>query len=89
MTRPPYDPAVLAEGLRVLADELESGARAVPLPGTSVRRIGGGAPVVPIVVHDALCGWRVASRQEETDPDVLACAGCGMAYLVRDAEIAW
>lgn len=89
MTAAPSTPAQIAAGLRALADEYESGYRAVPGRGQGVRRVGG-APVVPIVVHDALCGWRIATLQEDSagasdGPPVQACAGCGMAYQQSDA----
>ena len=45
----------VVSGLRALADEYEAGYRAVPQPGEGMRRAAG-VPVVPIVVHDALCG---------------------------------
>lgn len=79
--RPPFDARALADGLRALADEVEAGGG--PRPGQGVRRVGG-APVVPVVVHDALCGVRVASRQDPPDDDVLVCAGCGLAMLADE-----
>ncbi len=35
-------------------------------PGVCLLRLAG-VPIVPIVVHDALCGWRLASKQD-TEP---------------------
>lgn len=87
MNRPPSDVFKLADGLRGLADELQYGMRAAPQPGQGVRRVGG-APVVPVAVHDALCGVRVATRQEGADDGVMVCAGCGMAYLAVEVEMA-
>lgn len=77
--------AEVTAGLRALADEFESGYRPVPRSGQGLRKVVG-SPLVPIVVHDALCGWRVASLQEESEPQVLGCAGCGLVYLVTEAE---
>lgn len=85
MARRPITVAEIVSGLRALADEYETGYRHVPQPGQGLRRVAG-LPVVPIVVHDALCGWRVASVQEAADPDVLGCAGCGLGYLRTEAE---
>lgn len=85
MARRPITVDEIVYGLRALADEFESGYRSVPTPGQPLRKIAG-VPVVPIVVHDALCGWRVATEQEDTDPTVLACAGCGLGYLLDDAK---
>lgn len=72
-------------GLRALVEEFESGYRPVPTPGQGLPRVAG-VTVVPIVVHDALCGWRVMSEQDETEPRVLACAGCGLGVLKSDVE---
>lgn len=72
-------------GVRAFVDELESGYRPVPMPGVGLRQVAG-CTVVPVVIHDALCGWRVFSRQDETDPEVSACAGCGLAVEVSDLE---
>lgn len=85
MARRPITVDEVAAGLRALADEFESGYRAVPQPGHGLQRVAG-VPIVPIVVHDALCGWRVASEQEDTTPPVLACAGCGLGFLRSEAE---
>lgn len=80
-----YEPArgldVAAAGLRALADELDAGDG--PRRGQGVRRVAG-VTVVPLVVHDALCGWRVATPQD-SEPPVMGCAGCGLGYLVEDA----
>lgn len=75
----------IASGLRALADEFESGYRRVPTAGEGLRRIVG-VPVVPVVVHDALCGWRVMSEQEQSEPRILACAGCGLGVLLADMQ---
>lgn len=83
--RKPITTAEIVRGLRALADEYESGYRSVPQPGEGLHRPAG-IPVVPIVVHDALCGWRVATEQDETAPGVLACAGCGLGFLRSEAE---
>lgn len=71
-----------AAGLRALADALDAGQG--PRRGQGVRRAAG-ATVVPGAVHDALCGWRVATPQPGTAPPVMGCAGCGLAYTVEDA----
>ena len=77
--------AEVTAGLRSLADEFESGYRPVPVAGEGMTRVVG-IPIVPVVVHDALCGWRVMSEQEATEPRVLACAGCGLGVLLADVE---
>jgi hypothetical protein len=74
----------VTEGLRALVDEFMSGYRPVPTPGQGMQRING-LPLVPIVVHDALCGWRVSSTQDDSSPEALGCAGCGLAYLRSEA----
>lgn len=86
MTEPIAPAADLAAGLRALADDIESGRRPVPLRGIGLRQVNG-APVVPLAVHDALCGWQVASLQEDGGkPLVQACHGCGLAYLQSEAK---
>lgn len=78
----------IADGLRQLADDIESGRRPVPARGFGLRRVGA-SPVVPLAVHDALCGWRVATPQGdegEPDADVASCAGCGLSFLVAEAQ---
>lgn len=70
-----------AAGLRALAADLDAGRG--PRRGQGLRRVAR-MPLLPIAVHDALCGWRVATRQDATPP-ILGCAGCGMAYLVEEA----
>lgn len=35
--------------------------------------------VITSALHDRLCTWRVATPQG-TEPEVLACAGCGFCY---------
>lgn len=83
--RPITTPGEVAAALRALADEFATGYRPVPVRGQGGWQVGG-VPVVPIVVHDALCGWRVASLQEDAAPPaVLACAGCGLGYLQDEA----
>jgi len=70
--------AELAGQLHALADAIAAGSESVPamhrLDADGVR-----LRVVPPVVHDVLCAWRVASPQD-TVPVVLACAGCGLSY---------
>ena len=75
-------------GLRALAQEFELGYRQVPQPGHGLRKIAG-VRILPIAVHDALCGWRVATEQEEHEgPErVAACAGCGLGYLIEEAQM--
>lgn len=86
--REPITVEQVVSGLRSLALEIELGYRPVPQPGQAMRRAGSGRlPVVPLVVHDALCGWRVASDQEDDAPGVLACAGCGLAYLIDEVRM--
>lgn len=74
--------AAAAVGLRALADALEAGRG--PRRNRGPRRVGGGS-VFPAVVHDAICGIRVATPQPDTTPPIMACAGCGLAYTVEDA----
>ena len=79
---PRSDARSIAAGLRALADALEDGRRPVPARGFGLRRVNT-SPVVPAVIHDALCGWRVATPQGEDgepDSDVMSCAGCGLSY---------
>lgn len=83
--RKPITVDEVVAGLRSLVDEFESGYRPVPEAGQGLRKIAG-VPVVPVVVHDALCGWRVMSEQEATEPRILACAGCGLGVLKSDVE---
>lgn len=71
-----------AAGLRALADALEAGHG--PRRNRGPRRVGG-ASVVPAVVHDAICGIRVATPQPDTTSPIMGCAGCGLAYTVEDA----
>jgi hypothetical protein len=75
----------IVSGLRALAEEFESGYRPVPLPGQAGKRVAG-VPVVPIVMHDALCRWRLMTRHDEIEPPVLVCAGWGLGVLLSDAE---
>lgn len=77
-----FDAQRIAAGLRAIAASLEDGRRPVPRPGFGLRRVHG-SPVVPAVIHDTLCGWRVATPQGEDgepDSDVMSCAGCGLSY---------
>jgi hypothetical protein len=69
----------VTEGLRTLIEEFETGRRPIPLRGVGPRR-SAGVPIIPIVVHDALCGWRIDSEKDD-EPGVLACDGCGLAFL--------
>lgn len=83
--REPIESAKVVAGLRALADEIELGLYPTPVAGAGLRRVHG-ATVVPLVVHDALCGWRVASMQDEIKPPTCVCAGCGLAFLAEDAK---
>lgn len=68
----------LAAELHRYADAVATGAVDVP----ALRIVMDGEHrlrVVPRVLHDVLCRWRVATAQE-TEPVVLGCAGCGLAY---------
>lgn len=74
----PIDRAELAAALHTYAHRIADGTADVPalrvvLDGEHRLR------VVPRVLHDVLCRWRVATPQE-TEPVVLGCAGCGLAY---------
>jgi len=45
------------------------------------RTDGNLLPVVPVVVRDGLCGWRVVTPRAAGDrPDVLGRAGCRLDY---------
>lgn len=83
--RKPIETAEVVAGLRALADEMEIGLYPTPISGNGVRRVHG-ATVVPLVVHDALCGWRVASMQDDVEPPTCVCAGCGLGFLADDAR---
>lgn len=74
----PIDPATAAAELHALADAIAAGT--VPVPALRHDEVDGyRMRIVPRIVHDVLCPWRVASPQE-TDPVVLGCAGCGLCY---------
>lgn len=85
MMREPIEAQDVIAGVQAFVHELESGYRPVPVAGQGLRRVAG-CPVVPAVIHHALCGWRVFSRQDETDPSVVACAGCGLGMAAIDVE---
>lgn len=72
--------------LAQLAHEYAVGIRPLPARGQAPWRVHG-APVVPLVVHDVLCGWRTATEQDDA-AGVLCCAGCGMAYLLDEVRSA-
>ena len=74
----------IAAGLRALADEYESGRRAVPLPGQGPDKVAG-IPIVPRSVHDAICGCRTTHPQKYAQPPVLACFACGLGLLPTPA----
>lgn len=68
----------LAAELHAYADAVAAGT--VPIPAMRHDKVDGfRMRIVPRVVHNTLCAWRVATAQE-TDPVVLSCAGCGLAY---------
>lgn len=70
--------AELAEQLHAYADALAAGHE--PVPALQIVEADGfRMKVVPVVIHNLLCAWWVATPQE-TDPVVLGCAGCGLAY---------
>lgn len=72
------DPAATAAALHAYADAVAAGA--TPVPALRWDEVDGfRMRIVPAVVHDLLCGWRVATPQE-SDPVVLGCAGCGLCY---------
>lgn len=74
-----HNPDALAARLHDLADEIARGERRRAGRGAGgLRQLG--MPVVPLAIHDALCGWRIATEQTPDAPGLLACAGCGMAY---------
>lgn len=68
----------LARRLRALAVDVASGSFQLPRCGVGPDSSGG--LVVPAVVHDLLCGWRV--RTLHNTPGVSTCAGCGLAVPV-------
>ena len=70
--------AELAAQLHAYADAIADGHE--PVPALQIVEADGfRMKVVPVVIHNLLCAWRVATPQE-TDPVVLGCAGCGLAY---------
>ncbi|WP_326564521.1 hypothetical protein [Micromonospora peucetia] len=76
---PPTPRERLAAELHAYADAVAAGTVDVP----ALRIVQDGdyrLRVVPRVLHDVLCRWRVASAQE-TEPVVLHCHGCGLCYL--------
>ena len=77
--------AEIVAGLRHLADQFESGDRKVLFRGQAARRVAG-VLVVPVVMHHAVCGWRIMTEQEDTDPAVAVCAGCGLGVLLAEVE---
>ncbi|MFC4951282.1 hypothetical protein [Pseudonocardia sp. GCM10023141] len=83
--RKPIEQAVVVAGLRALAEEMELGLYPTPVAGQGLRQIKG-ATLVPLVIHDALCGWRVASMQDDIEPPTCVCAGCGLAFLGDEAR---
>jgi hypothetical protein len=72
--------AELALRLHLLADAVASGDATLPAMDlvTDARDLHR-LKVVPLVIHDLLCSARVATPQH-TQPEVLACAFCGLAY---------
>lgn len=86
--REPIDTAEVLADLRGFVDELESGYRSVQA-GVGLLRVAG-VPVVPRAVHNALCGWRIFTPQEEaheadpSKPLVVACAGCGLGMVYSE-----
>ncbi|MEU3455609.1 hypothetical protein ABZ671_18710 [Micromonospora sp. NPDC006766] len=72
------DPATAAAELHALADAIAAGT--APLPAMRRDEVDGyRMRIVPRIIHDVLCTWRIATPQE-TDPVVLGCAGCGLCY---------
>jgi len=72
------DRAALAAELHAYADAIAAGTEPVP----AMSRVADGEvtlKVVPRVVHNVLCAWRVATPQD-TSPVVLACVRCGLCY---------
>lgn len=73
------DRAELADALRGYADDVSKGTTTVPALQLVVDDAGTRLRVVPRVLHDVMCPWRVATPQD-TEPVVLGCAGCGLCY---------
>lgn len=72
------NPPAAALTLHTLADAVAAGT--VPLPLMRYDQAEGfRIRIVPRALHNLLCAWRVATPQE-TDPVVISCAGCGLAY---------
>lgn len=74
----------LAAQLHAYADEVATGAVDVP----ALRIVHDGEHrlrVIPRVLHDVICRWRVATAQD-TEPVVLGCAGCGLCYPREGGE---
>ncbi|MDH6460156.1 hypothetical protein M2302_000307 [Micromonospora sp. A200] len=79
------DRAALAAELHAYADAVAAGTE--PVPAMDVVYDGAfRMRVVPGVLHDLLCAWRIATPQD-TDPVVLACAGCGLCYPHEPANL--
>jgi hypothetical protein len=78
------DRAQLAAELHAYADAIAAGTADVP----ALRIVMDGQHrlrVIPRVLHDVICRWRVATSQE-TEPVVLGCAGCGLCYPREGGE---
>ncbi|MER5608286.1 hypothetical protein AB0F93_03515 [Micromonospora tulbaghiae] len=74
----PIERAKAAGELHALAHAVAAGS--VPLPLMRHDQADGyRIRIVPRVLHNALCSWRVGTKQDTTPP-VVACNGCGLAY---------
>jgi hypothetical protein len=79
--------ADVATRLHALADAVAVGEQTLP----AMRVIddeGHRLRVVPVVVHDLLCSARIATPQEDVDPNVLHCAFCGLCYARTTTDAA-
>ncbi|GLW32244.1 hypothetical protein [Actinoplanes regularis] len=45
-----------------------------------IEHPGGRLKVITLALHDRLCRARVATAQEDVDPNILHCAFCGFGY---------
>lgn len=72
------NPTDTALALRTVAVAVTSGRATVPLMRRDMAE-GYRIRIIPRLLHNVLCDWRDASPQQ-TDPVVLWCAGCGLAY---------
>ncbi|MEU7591409.1 hypothetical protein AB0A95_34600 [Micromonospora sp. NPDC049230] len=64
--------------LRTLAVAVTSGRAPLPLMRVDDSE-GHRMRIIPRLLHNVLCDWRIGTQQD-TDPPVIGCAGCGFCY---------